>query len=169
MKKQKTKKQKNKKNKKKRLGQIFTFFFFNHFLTILFVFFFFSSSAGSSFLFCRLRHVRDNDLFPSSFMLLRLESKYGEAISLVDMDGQSLIMDPNATLADDDSEEDEDEDEMFDPRTLRNENNENAENTETTTIKKKKTKMIDFDAVPEVPKKRKADTDCTLKISKVKI
>merc|ERR1712166_1605929 len=148
-----TKKTKKKKKKKKKLGKLFFFF----------------SSSASSFLFCRLRHVRDNDLFPSSFMLLRLESKYGEAISLVDMDGQSLIMDSNATLADDDSEEDEDEDEMFDPRTLRNENNENAENTETTTIKKKKTKMIDFDAVPEVPKKRKADTDCTLKISKVKI
>ena len=112
----------------------------------------------------RLRHVRDNQLFPTSFMLLRLESKYGEAISLVDMDGQSLIMDPNATLADDDSEEDDDDEEILDPRVAREQEDAAAAGiagAEETKKKKKQTKkMVDFDAVPEIPKKRKADTDC---------
>merc|ERR1711991_46756 len=47
----------------------------------------------------RLRHALKNNLFPTSDMLLRLESKYGEAISLEDMDGSSGKLDPNATLA----------------------------------------------------------------------
>ena len=56
----------------------------------------------------RLRHLLDNNLFPTAKMLLRLESKYGEAISLEDMDGASGFIDPNATLADDDSEDEDD-------------------------------------------------------------
>ena len=63
----------------------------------------------------RLRHILDNNLFPTAKMLLRLESKYGEAISLEDMDGASGFIDPNATLADDDSEDDDDLTEI-DPR-----------------------------------------------------
>ena len=112
----------------------------------------------------RLRHVRDNQLFPTAFMLLRLESKYGEAISLVDMDGQSLIMDPNATLADDDSEDDDDDDEdVLDPRATRDADAAGAAAAAGESAKRRKKKrdaMVHFDAVPEGPKKRKADTDC---------
>jgi hypothetical protein len=60
-------------------------------------------------------------------MLLRLESKYGEAISLEDMDGASGFIDPNATLADDDSEDDDDLTEI-DPREKRQDLGESDEN-----------------------------------------
>jgi hypothetical protein len=75
----------------------------------------------------RLRHLLDNNLFPTAKMLLRLESKYGEAISLEDMDGASGFIDPNATLADDDSEDDDDLTEI-DPREKRQDLGESDEN-----------------------------------------
>jgi hypothetical protein len=109
----------------------------------------------------RLRHVRDNDLFPSSFMLLRLESKYGEAISLVDMDGQSLKMDENATLADDASDDasDDDDDIIVDPRAARmNQETKDANTNNENNVIQRKSNTTSH--VPEVPHKRKADTDC---------
>jgi hypothetical protein len=106
----------------------------------------------------RLRHIRDNHLFPTSFMLLRLESKYGEAISLVDMDGQSLLMDENATLADDASEDEEEEESLLDPRAARNAQDTAVAAAVAAELQAQTAR--EEEDVPEKPHKRKADTDC---------
>ncbi len=88
----------------------------------------------------RLRHVMESELFPSVDMLLVLESKYGEAISLEDMDGNRakhiiVEFDEDDYVATDDEAEEEDDE--FDETEI--------------VVTKKERKHSD---------KRKADTDC---------
>jgi|EP00945_MAST-04E_sp_MAST-4E-sp1_P000018 hypothetical protein len=88
----------------------------------------------------RLRHVAESDLFPTVDMLLVLESKYGEAISLEDMDGDKAEH-INVDFDDDDYVATDDEEEAKEP-----------EFVEEPVVVEKKTKAHSD--------KRKADTDC---------
>jgi hypothetical protein len=90
----------------------------------------------------RLRHVMESELFPLVNMLLVLESKYGEAISLEDMDGdraKHVIVEFNEDDYEATDDEAEEEDDQFD---------------ETEVLIETKTKARKHSD------KRKADTDC---------